>query len=160
MDGELTRGGLTTSTRGPRCPGGCNRKAEGKVTRCRPPCCGRLPPQVFAPQRQPGSGPGTNPKPSPPAPTHAPQPIPAHARRRPAPARCQRASAPPVRKRADAGGGASCGAGPWPEERRGGPGRRPSAVRPTRPTFPDGHSGEAAHPICEGSYNPNRKSSA
>lgn len=60
-DGGLTRGGLTASTREPRCPGGCNRKAKGKVTRCRPPCCGRLPPQVFAPLRQPGSGPGTSP---------------------------------------------------------------------------------------------------
>lgn len=73
-------------------------------------------------------------------PTHAPQPIPAQARRRPAPSRCHRASAQPVRERADAGGGASCGAGPWPEEGRGGPRRRPSTVRPARPTFPDGHS--------------------
>lgn len=50
-DGRLTRGGLTASTRGLQGPGGCDRKADGRAVRCRPPCCGRLPPAgLRAPQ--------------------------------------------------------------------------------------------------------------
>lgn len=50
-EGGLTRGGLTASTRRPRGPGSCNRKAEGRTGHRRPPCCGRLPPAgLRAPQ--------------------------------------------------------------------------------------------------------------
>lgn len=50
--GGLTRGRLTASTRGPQDPSGCDRKAEGRAVRCRPPCCGRVPPAgLRAPQR-------------------------------------------------------------------------------------------------------------
>lgn len=35
--GGLTRGRLTASTRGPQDPSGCDRKAEGRAVRCRPP---------------------------------------------------------------------------------------------------------------------------
>lgn len=50
-DGGRTRGGLTANTGGPRGPGGCGRKAEGRATRGGPPCCGRLPPAgLGAPQ--------------------------------------------------------------------------------------------------------------
>lgn len=49
----------------------------------------------------------------------------------------------PARPRARRRGGRGLlrgGAGPQPEEERGGPGRRPSAVRPARLTFPEEHS--------------------
>lgn len=61
LTAEEGHGGLTASTSGSPGSDGCNGKAEGKVTRCRPPHCGRLPPLILEPLRQPRSGSDRNP---------------------------------------------------------------------------------------------------
>lgn len=139
-EGGLTRGGLTASSCGPQGPGGCDRKAESRAVRCRPPCCGRLPPAGLRAPQTAGIRPRHEPitvssRPSPRATANpSPRSPTARPRRRQVSARL-RPAGPRARRRG--GRGLSRG-GAVAEGREERSGRRQSAVRPARPSPWDG----------------------
>lgn len=131
---------LTASSCGPQGPGGCDRKAESRAVRCRPPCCGRLPPAGLRAPQTAGIRPRHEPitvssRPSPRATANpSPRSPTARPRRRQVSARL-RPAGPRARRRG--GRGLSRG-GAVAEGREERSGRRQSAVRPARPSPWDG----------------------